>query len=195
MAIFGRMDAPRDADEAAALLRGFGERPAAPRHDEDPLTRREREVFGLLGEGLTNAEIAARLFISTKTAGHHVSSVLAKLGVRDRRRPRPWPSGSRCEIGHQDRERARCPGGCDDQQSARSSRRRPNMGTRSTAVSASNALKRPIELMIEATCEAAAGDVYGLLADRHRTWSGRRVPRVLVTPAHGRRTEWTDRRR
>ena len=84
MAIFGRMDAPRDADEAAALLRGFGERPAAPRHDEDPLTRREREVFGLLGEGLTNAEIAARLFISTKTAGHHVSSVLAKLGVRNR---------------------------------------------------------------------------------------------------------------
>ena len=48
------------------------------------------------------------------------------------------------------------------------------MGTRSTAVSASNALKRPIELMIEATCEAAAGDVYGLLADpsSHLVWGG-----------------------
>jgi DNA-binding NarL/FixJ family response regulator len=44
--------------------------------------KREREVLALLGEGLTNAEIAARLFISTKTAGNHISNLLAKLHLR-----------------------------------------------------------------------------------------------------------------
>jgi DNA-binding NarL/FixJ family response regulator len=48
------------------------------------LTAREVEVLGLLGEGLTNAEIAARLYISTKTAGNHVSAVLSKLHLRSR---------------------------------------------------------------------------------------------------------------
>jgi DNA-binding NarL/FixJ family response regulator len=38
----------------------------------------------VLAEGLTNAEIAARLFISTKTAGHHVSAILAKLHLKNR---------------------------------------------------------------------------------------------------------------
>ncbi len=84
MAVFERLDARRDADRAAALLRSLGERPAPGPRDADTLTRREREVFALLGEGLTNPEIAARLYISTKTAGHHVSSVLAKLGLRNR---------------------------------------------------------------------------------------------------------------
>ena len=48
------------------------------------LTRREQEVLDLICAGRTNAEIAAHLVISTRTAGHHVSAVLAKLGVRTR---------------------------------------------------------------------------------------------------------------
>ena len=51
---------------------------------QHPRPHRQREVLGLLGEGLTNAEIAARLYISTKTAGNHVSSVLSKLNLRSR---------------------------------------------------------------------------------------------------------------
>ncbi|MET9519200.1 AAA family ATPase [Streptomyces sp. NPDC002994] len=48
------------------------------------LTKREREVQRLLCEGLTNREIAARLYITPKTAEHHVAAVLAKLGVHTR---------------------------------------------------------------------------------------------------------------
>jgi DNA-binding CsgD family transcriptional regulator/tetratricopeptide (TPR) repeat protein len=49
------------------------------------LTGRQLEVLGLLAEGLTDAEIAARLSLSAKTVGHHVSALLAKLGVGSRR--------------------------------------------------------------------------------------------------------------
>jgi DNA-binding CsgD family transcriptional regulator len=48
------------------------------------LTARQVEVVGLLAAGLTNAEIADELVISTKTAGHHVSAILDKLGARSR---------------------------------------------------------------------------------------------------------------
>ena len=49
------------------------------------LTRREREVLGLLCQRLTDPEMAERLFISPYTASKHVSNVLGKLGVANRR--------------------------------------------------------------------------------------------------------------
>lgn len=48
------------------------------------LTGREREVIGLLGEGLKNKHIAERLFISEATVRHHLTAIFAKLGVTDR---------------------------------------------------------------------------------------------------------------
>jgi predicted ATPase/DNA-binding CsgD family transcriptional regulator len=49
------------------------------------LTRREREILGLLTQRLTDQEIAEALFISPRTAGHHVSNILSKLGATNRR--------------------------------------------------------------------------------------------------------------
>lgn len=78
-------------DRTDALLRSVGApgrssalRPSAAVDAVADLSRRERDVLALLRHGLTNAEIAARLYIAPKTAEHHVSRVLAKLGVRSR---------------------------------------------------------------------------------------------------------------
>ncbi|MEY9912297.1 DNA-binding NarL/FixJ family response regulator [Catenulispora sp. MAP12-49] len=67
--------------------------PAAPEPDAEPaadwspiagITDREREVLGLVGQGLSNAEIAERLVISAATAKTHVARLFAKLEARDR---------------------------------------------------------------------------------------------------------------
>jgi DNA-binding NarL/FixJ family response regulator len=59
-------------------------RVAKPHPLLDTLTDREREILGLVGEGLSNDEIAERLVVSPATARTHVSRAMVKLGARDR---------------------------------------------------------------------------------------------------------------
>jgi DNA-binding CsgD family transcriptional regulator/predicted negative regulator of RcsB-dependent stress response len=82
---FDELGASRDADAAAALLRRLGAKVArAGPRDLGTLTKREREVLGLLGEGLSNPAIADRLYLSRRTVEHHVANVLSKLGLSGR---------------------------------------------------------------------------------------------------------------
>ena len=85
LAVFEDLGASRDADAAAALMRDLGIKAArtGPK-STGRLTSREQEVLALLGEGLSNPEIARRLFLSRKTVEHHVARILSKLGLRGR---------------------------------------------------------------------------------------------------------------
>jgi DNA-binding NarL/FixJ family response regulator len=62
-----------------------------PPHDElEHLTERERDVLDLIGQGLSNREIAERLFLAEKTVKNYVTSVLAKLGMQRRTQAAAW---------------------------------------------------------------------------------------------------------
>jgi DNA-binding NarL/FixJ family response regulator len=81
---FERLHAARHADIAGALLRSLGAPIRTGPKGVGALTKRETEVLELIGAGLSNVEIGDRLFITRKTVEHHVSNVLAKLGLRNR---------------------------------------------------------------------------------------------------------------
>jgi DNA-binding CsgD family transcriptional regulator len=88
----GRLGADHLRHELALLARrariklgpSGGEATDAPTDDRIGLTARQLEVLALIAEGRTNREIAETLFITEKTAGAHVSSILGRLGVRSR---------------------------------------------------------------------------------------------------------------
>jgi ATP/maltotriose-dependent transcriptional regulator MalT len=88
---FEAVGARADAARVSRLLREMGARqvPRGPRPatraNAEHLTTRELDVLALLAEGASNREIADNLYLSPKTVGHHVSSILAKLGVASRR--------------------------------------------------------------------------------------------------------------
>jgi non-specific serine/threonine protein kinase len=90
-----RADAARSGGQAMPEVRVFdyalsAETPSAPAAEAGPLTRREREVVAMVAAGLTNKEIAERLFISERTAEGHVERIRNKLGVRSRTEVATW---------------------------------------------------------------------------------------------------------
>jgi DNA-binding NarL/FixJ family response regulator len=84
LAAFRELGAARAVDAAAALLRELGSATGGRGRVTGELTARELEVLDLVAMGMSNARIAHTLVISEKTAGHHVSRILMKLGVNNR---------------------------------------------------------------------------------------------------------------
>ena len=84
--VVARGDALLSAGVTRRLIEEYASRAKDPRPSPqlDLLTEREREVMALVGAGLSNEEIAERLFMSPATAKTHVSRSMVKLGARDR---------------------------------------------------------------------------------------------------------------
>ncbi|WP_327098161.1 protein kinase [Nocardia vinacea] len=75
----------------AAVAYALGEQPAGtPRASDQKLTKRERQIAGLVAQGLTNKQIAAKLVISQRTAQGHLEHILSKLGFTSRAQIAAW---------------------------------------------------------------------------------------------------------
>ncbi len=79
---------PQAGDFAGELIEAFGSATTPPTSQVqlliEPLTEREIEVIRLIENGLSNLEIAAKLFISITTVKRHISNIYAKLDVKNR---------------------------------------------------------------------------------------------------------------
>jgi DNA-binding CsgD family transcriptional regulator len=90
LALYTALDAGWDGARAAARLRAFGVQASnrrnhkRPSHGWESLTATETKVALLVAEGLSNPDIAAKLYLSRRTVQTHVSHILAKLGLRSR---------------------------------------------------------------------------------------------------------------
>jgi non-specific serine/threonine protein kinase len=78
------------AARVAGALSELGVRPGRSGTDASPLTPRERQVAELIGEGLSNRQIADKLFVSERTAEAHVQNILMKLGFSSRTQVAGW---------------------------------------------------------------------------------------------------------
>jgi DNA-binding CsgD family transcriptional regulator/tetratricopeptide (TPR) repeat protein len=84
--VLDRLQAKPQADRARAMLRRLGRRPVTMSrdHEQRRLSLREKEVAQLVAQGLSNAEVAERLFISSRTVGTHLEHIYRRLGLRSR---------------------------------------------------------------------------------------------------------------
>jgi non-specific serine/threonine protein kinase len=78
------------AARALEYALGEGKPEAEPSADAGPLSKREREVVAMVAAGMTNRQIADRLFIAERTAEGHVERIRNKLGVRSRTEVATW---------------------------------------------------------------------------------------------------------
>jgi non-specific serine/threonine protein kinase len=87
--LFRQLDDAAGADACLRALKAVGRPPSAALHAEG-LTRRERQVAGLVAAGFNNREIGEALTISRGTARRHVTNILAKLGFHSRTQIATW---------------------------------------------------------------------------------------------------------